>query len=209
MDGEQFDAFASESFYGYLNATFAPELEWEAFTTRVGDVLLGVLHVAKAKARPVVVLRNDADVIRKSDIFYRYRARSERIRYAGEVRSLLGRGADPNVPDRAGRTALHGAARRGAVETMSALLDAGGNPNQRDEDGNTPLHFASDASQPTLMVSQSIATIRVLLNAQASPDTANAAGRSPLHFAAGSHTEPESRRVSGLYCADRTHPRGA
>ena len=104
---------------------------------------------------------------------------------------------------------MHGAARLGAVETMSALLDAGGNPNQGDEDGNTPLHFASDASQPTLMVSQSIATIRVLLNAQANPDTANAAGRSPLHLAAGSHTEPESRRVSALYCADRTHPRGA
>ncbi len=209
VDGERFDAFASESLSGYLNATLAPELEWEAFTTRVGDVLLGVLHVAKAKARPVVALRNDADVIRESDIFYRYRARSERIRYAGEVRSLLARGADPNVPDRAGRTALHGAARLGRVETMSALLDAGGNPNQRDEDGNTPLHFASDASQPTLMVSQSIATIRVLLNARANPDTANAAGRNPLHLAAGSHTEPESRRVSALYCADRTHPRGA
>ena len=126
VDGERFDAFASESFSGYLNATFAPELEWEAFTTRVGDVLLGVLHVAKAKARPVVALRNDADVIRESDIFYRYRARSERIRYAGEVRSLLAGGADPNVPDRAGRTALHGAARLGAVETMSALLRCGG-----------------------------------------------------------------------------------
>ena len=110
--------------------------------------------------------------------------------YAGEVRSLLAKGADPNVPDRAGRTALHGAARLGAVETMSALLDAGGNPNKRDEDGNTPLHFASDASQAPLMVHHSIATIRVLLGARANPNLTNAAGRTPLHLAAGSHDEP-------------------
>ena len=110
--------------------------------------------------------------------------------YAGEVRSLLAKGADPNIPDHAGRTALHGAARLGAVETMSALLDAGGNPNKRDEDGNTPLHFASDASQAPLMVHHSIATIRVLLNARANPNLTDAAGRTPLHLAAGSHDEP-------------------
>ena len=110
--------------------------------------------------------------------------------YAGEVRSLLAKGADPNVPDHAGRTALHGAARLGAVETMSALLDAGGNPNKRDEDGNTPLHFASDASQAPLMVHHSIATIQVLLSARANPNQTNAAGRTPLHLAAGSHDEP-------------------
>lgn len=81
VDGERFDYLASERFTGYLNAAFAPELEWEAFTTRVGNVQLGVLHVAKARARPVVALRNAADVIRESDIFYRYRARSDRIRY--------------------------------------------------------------------------------------------------------------------------------
>ena len=110
--------------------------------------------------------------------------------YAGEVRSPLVKGADPNVPDRAGRTALHGAARLGAVETMAALLDAGGNPNLRDEDGNTALHFAAHALQPTPMVHDSIATIRVLLSARAAADTANAAGRTPLHLAAGSHDDP-------------------
>ena len=95
------------------------------------------------------------------------------------------KGADPNIPDRGGRTAVHGAASIGAIETIAALLKAGGNPNRRDEDGNTPLHVAAAASQPTVMVNQSIATIRVLLNARADPNTANAAGRTPLHAAVG------------------------
>ena len=95
------------------------------------------------------------------------------------------KGADPNIPDRGGRTAVHGAASIGAIETIAALLKTGGNPNRRDEDGNTPLHVAAAASQPTVMVNQSIATIRVLLNARADPNTANAAGRTPLHAAVG------------------------
>ena len=107
--------------------------------------------------------------------------------YAGEVRALLAKGADPNVPDRDGRTAVHGAARLGALETLAALLEAGGTPDRRDEDGNTPLHFAADASQPTLMVDRSIATIRLLLDARADADAVNAEGRTPLHLAAGSH----------------------
>ena len=95
------------------------------------------------------------------------------------------KGADPNIPDRGGRTAVHGAASIGAIETIAALLKAGRNPNRRDEDGNTPLHVAAASSQPPVMVNQSIATIRVLLNARADPNTANAAGRTPLHAAVG------------------------
>ena len=71
------------------------------------------------------------------------------VTYAGEARSLLAKGADPNAPDRAGRTAVHGAASIGAIETITALLRAGCAPNRRDEDGNTALHFAADASQPS------------------------------------------------------------
>ena len=103
--------------------------------------------------------------------------------YAGEVRSLLAKGADPAVPDRGGRTAVHAAARIGAIETVAALLDAGGDPNKRDEDGNTPLHLAANASQPTL-VNQSIATIRVLLAEGADPCIRNARGLFPYSVAA-------------------------
>ena len=107
------------------------------------------------------------------------------------VRALLAKGADPNVPDREGRTAVHGAAGLGAVQTMRALLEAGGDPNRRGKHGNTPLHFAADASQPTLSeVFGSVPTIRLLLQANADANRANAKGRTPLHLAAGSHTQP-------------------
>ena len=109
--------------------------------------------------------------------------------YTDEVRALLAKGADPNVPDAGdrGRTALHAAARIGAAATLRALLEAGGNPNRRDGDGNTPLHLAAGTDLSTLMVVDSIASIRVLLRGGADAGTANARGRTPLHLAAARH----------------------
>ena len=135
--------------------------------------------------------------------------------YAGEVRSLLAKGADPDVPDRGGRTAVHAAARIGAIETVAALLAAGGDPNKRDEDGNTPLHLAANASQPTL-VNQSIATIRVLLAAGADPCIHNARGLFPysiaaeggriqqaLHHAGGHNPKCEEQEAVSLDSSER------
>ena len=110
--------------------------------------------------------------------------------YADEVRGLLASGADPNVPDSAGRTAVHAAARIGATETLEALLKAGGNPDARDEDGNTPLHFASYAPSAELTVLDSISAIVLLLKDGAEAGSINAEGRTPLHVAAGSHDQP-------------------
>ncbi len=101
--------------------------------------------------------------------------------YADEVRTLLARGANPNLPDNAGRTAVHGAARIAAAGTMEALLQAGGKPNVSDEDGNTPLHFAAAAG-----IDAEVATIRLLLGAGGDANRANAQGRTPLHVAAAS-----------------------
>ena len=110
--------------------------------------------------------------------------------YTDEMWELLAKGTSPNVPDRGGRTAVHAAARIGAVETLQALLQAGGDPNRADEDGNTPLHFAADTSRSPLTVDESIAAIRVLLRAGANAGRANANGRTALHLAAGSHDLP-------------------
>ena len=118
--------------------------------------------------------------------------------YANEVRALLAKGASPNVPDRDGRTAVHGAARISAVETMRALLDAGGNPNRRDKDGNTPLHLASAAAR----ISGYLATIRLLLAADADPGIANGQGLTPLHIAVTVPEQPAAVEALLAHGAD-------
>jgi ankyrin repeat protein len=56
--------------------------------------------------------------------------------------SLLGNGADPNVPQRDGSSALHAAASRGSFELVEMLLRKHADPSARDADGRTPRDLA-------------------------------------------------------------------
>ena len=86
---ERFDTLDASRVSEYLNSSFAPEIEWEAFRIEVAGVQLGVMAVKPAVARPVVCNKSDGDDLRDADIYYRYRGRSERIRYP-ELQRLLG-----------------------------------------------------------------------------------------------------------------------
>ena len=59
------------------------------------------------------------------------------------VEKLLAHGADINMQDGDGDTALHGAAETGNVEIMRMLLDKGANPNAKNKQGGTPLMWAA------------------------------------------------------------------
>lgn len=62
------------------------------------------------------------------------------------VRLLLEHGADPNIRDAEGRTALHLVSARGVGgEAICALVEAGADLNARDQAGKTPLDYAESA----------------------------------------------------------------
>ena len=77
------------------------------------------------------------------------------------VNTLLDEGADPNIPDNKGNTALHYAVLNGHVNMVDDLLAHGANPNTVSKEGETPLHLAIEKSN---MVDD-------LLAHGASPDT--------------------------------------
>ena len=91
LNDEKFDKIDSARLSEYLNSAYAPELEWELFSIHFGEARLGVLYVASAKEKPVVSLKYDQEGIRESDIYYRYRGRSQLIRYPELQRLLLER----------------------------------------------------------------------------------------------------------------------
>ena len=100
-------------------------------------------------------------------------------RQHGQVRQLLAKGVNPNVPVNFGKTAVHEAAYAGAAQNLTALLEAGGDPHARDQDGNTPLHLASMGS----LIGRYPAAIRALLTRRADLHRTNDAGETPLHVA--------------------------
>lgn len=77
------------------------------------------------------------------------------------VEKLLAHGADVNIQDNDGDTALHGAAENGDYEIIEMLLDKGANPNARNKQGGTPLMWAAVFGNPE--------AARLLLNRGADP----------------------------------------
>ena len=60
----------------------------------------------------------------------------------GMIRMLLQRGADPEIVDNMGDTAMRLAVAYKSLDSLNALLDAGANINSVNRNGDTPLHMA-------------------------------------------------------------------
>ncbi len=92
------------------------------------------------------------------------------------VKLLLASGADVGARDPKGRTALHVAARSGALAPVRLLLAAGADPDARDSFGRTPLHEAALFGM--------VEAVDALLAAGADPSVSGHDGTTALHFAA-------------------------
>ncbi len=88
IDTTRFDELDPAEVTGYLNSRFSPEIEWESFRIEVAEVQLGIFAVTAAGLKPIVCSRNDGKELREAEIFYRYRGRSERMRYS-ELQRVL------------------------------------------------------------------------------------------------------------------------
>ena len=75
-----------------------------------------------------------------------YVCRGDRGGNPKTVQELLNQGADVNVTNYKGQSALHCAAKAGFVEPVRILLDHGANVNAQDRDGDTALHSACRSS---------------------------------------------------------------
>ncbi len=67
------------------------------------------------------------------------------------IRLCIDAGADVNVGDKDGTTALHRAVQRENIESIKVLLDAGANARQERSDGKTPLDLALEAGNEEII----------------------------------------------------------
>jgi len=92
------------------------------------------------------------------------------------VRMLLESGANPDLEDKDGSTALRWAARNGSEKALKLLLEAGADPNLADkEDKMTALHYA--------VFARSAESVAALMKAGADPTLENIHGESALNYA--------------------------
>ncbi|KAJ5612310.1 hypothetical protein N7510_005504 [Penicillium lagena] len=89
---------------------------------------------------------------------------------------LISRGADVNMLDGSGETALHWAASFGANSMIQALLEHGADVNRPNLDGHTALHIAAEHTER-------VDTIQILLDRGADWRFTTTIGFTPLQVA--------------------------
>lgn len=90
LSGKSIESFRTdpEKITSVFNEHFAPEIKWDITEYELQGKVFGVIYISEASDKPVICLKNLKEYIREGDIFYRYRGRSERIKYP-ELKALI------------------------------------------------------------------------------------------------------------------------
>ncbi len=87
IDRSNFDTFSQERFTAELNDIFQPAIEWEVDVYDLDGKTFGLIYTSESETKPIIATKNDGD-IKEGEIYFRYRARSEKIHFP-ELRKLL------------------------------------------------------------------------------------------------------------------------
>ena len=106
------------------------------------------------------------------------------------VIAVLDKGANINITDHKGKTALHRAAQAGFQEITQVLIERGAKLDAQDDDGETPLFDAVKAGRAV--------TVRLLLEHGASRTAENRRGKTALDIATATR-RPAIRAMASLF----------
>lgn len=77
-----FHNFKQEKFTEALNGLFSPMLDWDTGIVEFGGFSIGYIFTSESEVKPIIALKNESsEKINSGDVFYRYRGRSEKIKY--------------------------------------------------------------------------------------------------------------------------------
>jgi len=106
LKNDNFETLNQEQFTDAINSLFAPAMEWECGSfiirtetpitatgreteTKVIEKKIGWIYTEEAEQKPIIAQKsNDGEKITSGDVYYRYRARSEKIKHA-EMRQII------------------------------------------------------------------------------------------------------------------------
>lgn len=87
LQNDNFETMDEKIITTYLNSVFSPEIIFDKFVITVQSQSIGILYAHQAKTKPVVCLKNGNE-LKECDIYYRYNASSEKIKYS-ELKMLF------------------------------------------------------------------------------------------------------------------------
>ena len=85
---EYFESLDPEQMSKHFNDHFVPEIEWDIHQYELHGNIYGLLYVHESRNKPVICCKDEGKELKEGDIYYRYRGRTERIKYS-ELRTIL------------------------------------------------------------------------------------------------------------------------
>jgi len=85
---ESFELLDPEQMTKHFNDHFAPEIVWDIHQYELNGNIYGLIYIHESKNKPVVCCKDAGKDLKEGDIYYRYRGRTERIKYP-ELRTIL------------------------------------------------------------------------------------------------------------------------
>ena len=94
LKNDNFENMSQEQFSEAINSLFAPAMDWSCGTFTIDlpslnpsnpprTLKIGWIYTEEAEYKPIIAQKaNDGEKINSGDVFYRYRARSEKIKFA-------------------------------------------------------------------------------------------------------------------------------
>lgn len=80
LSNNNFEALDEAAITAYLNSLFSPEVRYEKSALDVAGKRMGFLYTHTSTEKPIIAIKNDGD-IKEAEIYYRYNARNEKIKY--------------------------------------------------------------------------------------------------------------------------------
>lgn len=88
LGNNNFDEFDPAKLTEFLNKMFAPEINWSKHLHEIDGKRFGILRIEECTSKPIVAISNGQDHIKEAEIYYRYRGRSEKVKYP-ELKKIL------------------------------------------------------------------------------------------------------------------------
>ena len=90
LKDNRFDELDPEKVSAYLNEHFDPEVEWDRHIHEIDGKEYGILHFRESRNKPVICRKgtDDSKSLKEGEIYYRYKGRTQTIRYA-ELKELI------------------------------------------------------------------------------------------------------------------------
>lgn len=136
LQNDNFENLDEAKIAEYLNGAFAPELVFAKRVSTIQGKTVGVLEIMECTRKPIISTKNDGE-IKESEIYYRYNARTDKIKYP-ELKGLID--AEQEKTESKWRSILQKLGRISDISSVAVLDNTDGLPVRLTNNPKAPTY---------------------------------------------------------------------